>query len=549
MNLVLYICVVCSALILIIFLCAGKKSELSWWQKLLMIVFAPLVVIFGIFYILFGILPQHIRENGFHNFLPRKKGKAYPISESQSKYLSKDFVCDGEKDTLPISEFNTKYGKNLSLDDVYGQGYTDALTPEQLYDCKSFFPNRYSLQSNLPDYEYTKVSIAFAKAFVNGDFTNVASLLDDTPFLTLYKKHIIQGRSEIIQYFNKWIEASQKDGQEYRYIVQWCANQCRPGVYVQSKGHMPAILLFHIENGKIKDIIFSPSHIQSFGISFHDLDTPPFSVEYLGGYITDDSESLENHLFCPTCGSDSLLLDWYDFHMPLGIHGYSGKFSLCPDCRRIVEFLPNIRIRYEEPQTLAFPHQTPEMTPIFAPRLRCTWTFETNDEQMDFYSDEELVKIKAFNLEAYKMFDDLEKGNDAAIICANGSEQDFAISLFTELSEKGCHNSMANLFTVLWSNVEDHKKAVDWLKYIEKFDDPSLYCLWNLAVMYFMGEDLEHNVLQRDLNRANEILLRIISCKGHHLYKDDTAFFANAKKFLNSFDRINPYSIKGKDIH
>lgn len=40
-----------------------------------MIVFAPLVVIFSIFYILFGILPQHIRENGFHNFFPRKKGK------------------------------------------------------------------------------------------------------------------------------------------------------------------------------------------------------------------------------------------------------------------------------------------------------------------------------------------------------------------------------------------------------------------------------------------------------------------------------------------
>lgn len=108
---------------------------------------------------------------------------------------------------------------------------------------------------------------------------------------------------------------------------------------------------------------------------------------------------------------------------------------------------------------------------------------------------------------------------------------------------------MANLFTVLWSNMEDHKKAVDWLKYVEKFDDPSLYCLWNLAVMYFMGEDLEHNVLERDLNRANEILLRIISSQRHHLYKDDSAFFANAKKFLNSFDRINPYSIKGKDIH
>lgn len=545
----LYIYIGCILLLLLVYLIARKPNNFTAIEKSVILVFAPIFTVFGIIDVLFIIPYQQLKEKGIIHMFSKRKGKPYPLDKTDFKFYPKDIVLDGEKDKVSIDEFNKKYGTSYTLDDIYGQGYTASLSPEDIQECKSFFANRYSVQHNLPEYEYTKVAIAFAKAFISSDFSEPASFFDNAPFLILYKKLIILGRVEIVHYFTQWIEASKKDGLEYQYIVQWCANQCRPGLYVQSRDHMPFVLLFHMENGKIKDILLSPTNIQSWGISFHDLNTPPFSVEYLGGYISDDSESLENHFFCPTCGTDSLLLDWYNFEMPLGIHGYSGKFSLCPECRRIVEFLPDVRLRYEEPRSVAFPHQIPEMTPSFVPRLKGTLTFETNDEQMDFYSDEELAKVKAFNLEAYKMFDDLEKGNDAAIICANGSEQDFAISLFTELSEKGCHNSMANLFTVLWSNVEDHKKATDWLKYVEKFDDPSLYCLWNLAVMYFTGEDLEQNFLDRDLNRANEILHRIISSQKHPLYKEDTVFFANAKKFLNAFDLTNPYSIKGEEIH
>lgn len=545
-TLYLYIYLGIVVAVAILIFSTNGRSTFSTFEKAIIIILAPLFLIFGIGYALW-LLIGHIRKNGFHNLLPGKKGKAYPLDEDDFKYWAKDYVLDGEE-KLRIDEFNKKYNKSLSLDDVYGDGYISRLTPEEIFDCKTYFPHRFGLQPNMPDTPYTTAAIALGKCFATGDFSLLKDIIHEHPYLSLFKREEITGPA-ILEYFTNWVKRTNDENVPVTITIRWGVNPCRPSLFIQPKGYNRMVLFFRLEEDKIKDIFFGPQHIQDFGMDFNDLNAPTASVDSMGGYIEDDSETLSNHMFCPICGTCSDLLDWYNFHAPLGIHGYQGKFSLCPNCRRVVEVQPNIRVRYEEPQTLAFPHPMPEMTPMFKPFIKGLVTFETNDEQMDFYTDEELQDICKRNLVDYRENGDLEKGNNAAIIYSNSSNSDAAIALFTELAEKGCHNAMINLFSVLWANKEEYKKATDWLKYVEGTQDPSLWCLWNLAVMYFMGEDLKNNPLSKDHPKAKVILNRILDSKSHPHYKDEGDLFAYADKFLKLFDTLNVFALNGQDIH
>ena len=235
--------------------------------------------------------------------------------------------------------------------------------------------------------------------------------------------------------------------------------------------------------------------------------------------------------------------------MPIGIHGYGGFVSICPDCKRVVELMPNIRIRYGEPQQVPFDKPLPENITEFTPKLLGLYTFETEDDNMDFYSDEELDDVCHRNLKAYKATGDLDKGNDAAIILANGSRGDDAIAIFTELSEKGCHNAMLNLFTIYWSNKGDYKKATEWLQYITGVDAPSIKCLWNLAVLHYYGENLPNNPLPKNHIKAKELLTRIKNQPMDGYSDDFKRVIANAIKFYPLVDRLNDFSLSGIDIH
>lgn len=92
------------------------NSNLSKMQKIVMLLAAPItiaVLIIGAIVVSI----DHICKHGFHDILPRKKSKAYPLSKDDFKYWSKvTIIACSEK--MNISEFNVKYGKNLSLDDI-----------------------------------------------------------------------------------------------------------------------------------------------------------------------------------------------------------------------------------------------------------------------------------------------------------------------------------------------------------------------------------------------------------------------------------------------
>ena len=543
----IYIWIYIACMVVMLAVLLGFKSQLKSWQKVLAVLFAPAMIVLLVIGAIVLII-DHICKHGFHDILPRQKSKAYPLDREDFRFWSKDTIMAGTE-KMSIVDYNEKYGKSITLDDVYGQGYSESLTPEDLFNCKVFIPKKFGLEPNMPDYIYKTISIAFAKAFALGDISFIESYINEKTYLVLYKKDELSGKARVLSYFSDWIDKATNDNLKVKITVKWQPNQCRPAVYIKPDGYKEMVLLFYVCNDSLADIIFAPSLLQDYGCMFHDIDQPPYSVEFISNFIGEDEATQGNHLSCPTCGTDSNLIDWYKFHIPMGIHGYAGTVSICPDCKRVVELVPNIRLRYEEPQRAVFGKTHCDSLSKFTPRLLGLYTFETEDEQMDFYSEDELTDICRNNLNEYRQTGNLEKGNDAAIIYANGSFSDEAIELFTELSEKGCHNSMLNLFSIYWSNRGEYKKATEWLQYITGGDNPSIKCLWNLAVLYYFGENLPNNPLTKDHTKAKNILLHIKNIPMAGKSNDIMRVIANAIKFYPLVDKLNDFSLSGIEIH
>lgn len=77
------------------------------------------------------------------------------------------------------------------------------------------------------------------------------------------------------------------------------------------------ILIFILKEGRIDALIFGPRFIQKAGVRFHDLDTPTYNLEFMSQFFEEDAGSAQFHLSCPSCGTDSVMLDWYTFQMGL----------------------------------------------------------------------------------------------------------------------------------------------------------------------------------------------------------------------------------------
>ena len=146
---------------------------------------------------------DHIIKHGFHDLLPKRKGGVRPLKTDDFKYWPKDTILSGS-DKMAIDEYNAKFGKNLRLDDVYGQAYESSLTPEEIFNCKSRIDGRIGFEPNMPRSEYKAIAIAFARAFVSGDYSTIQDKLSDKTYLTLYKRETISGAKTIIEYFKTW---------------------------------------------------------------------------------------------------------------------------------------------------------------------------------------------------------------------------------------------------------------------------------------------------------------------------------------------------------
>lgn len=106
--------------------------------------------------------------------------------------------------------------------------------------------------------------------------------------------------------------------------------------------------------------------------------------------------------------------------------------------------------------------------------------------------------------------DEVERLNEWGIMASNKeNDAERALFHFTDAIEKGCIDAMINGFGVLW-NCECYNRAAQWLKTMNSKADKNIKCLWNEAMLYFYGSNIENNPLKRNKSKAKELLDYII---------------------------------------
>lgn len=114
--------------------------------------------------------------------------------------------------------------------------------------------------------------------------------------------------------------------------------------------------------------------------------------------------------------------------------------------------------------------------------------------------------------------DEVERLNEWGIMAENKeNDGERALFYFTEAIEKGNTNAMINGFSVLWDS-ECYNSATRWLQSMNTRDIKNIKCLWNEAMLYFYGDNIENNPLKRNKSKAKELLDFIIL--HYNIFKD-----------------------------
>lgn len=142
-----------------------------------------------------------------------------------------------------------------------------------------------------------------------------------------------------------------------------------------------------------------------------------------------------------------------------------------------------------------------------------------------------------------------EAANNLGIIALN--YEDNAIEADKWLSwavSKGSQNAMINQFTNLWTN-ERYEEGVEMLKNMRFAKNPSLRCLWNLAYLYYMGDNCPNNTIVENQHEAKSVLSIIADYNGEMVCEQEVNMPDRAHRLLEHIPSTNIYADNAIDYH
>lgn len=317
------------------------QDKESLWERvvdfLCIVSLVPLCGPFILIYLLYKWMDKIIYKNR-----PR------PVDKRKRQYFKKDTVLDANNNTMSLSEYNYKYNKSFTLDDVYGKGYTDSLSKEELDDIKKYEFGIITIQEEIPEDQYTSFAKILGQALIDGNFNTICNYFDIHSELILYGSKTIKSNENIIEYWKGWREKYVLTRKVKKINVQYNNYYSHACLKID---HM--LVLFSLSDDIVSRMMLSPISLNP-SVDYHDnLMDFSFCIDKIKSYLTpireyDGSDELiirENRIPCFQCGTKSEDLDWYDFKIEDGDIGYSGQVTICQNCNRVVEFYPNIRYR------------------------------------------------------------------------------------------------------------------------------------------------------------------------------------------------------------
>lgn len=561
----------------------SKKEEIKYF--ILAIILGPVLLPFALVYFLYSYLHKWYY-----------KDKARPMPKNRRKFYAKDCIMVNEK-IMPLCEYNKQFAKDVKLEDVYGKDYVDSLTPEDLSRMDTIMENTLAIEENLPDTVYKEASIILANALINGSFDDFERILHNDIILVLHKSKSIKGVKDTIAYWKDWVERLHNDKLSVKYEVKFCANSLRAVLSIKVKNYKEMYVMMRIVEGKITNMVSSGNPLQNPLVRYEDLDHLPYTAEYMEYHSKERITPEANRMPCLCCGKPSEKLNWHKVEINKGPLGYIGQASICPNCNKVVEYYPEILQRFNEPVESTykktpvknqqkdikdislmglrmFYNNTPLKNTKYTANLpdditiKLEFSFGIDDPEYGPCSVKEIAENSNWLLfeELRSRYKDLyeevkncyiaaledgiyEAGNNLAILAYN-YEQDVENGMiyFQKAMEGNSQNAMINYFTLLWSE-EQYKDAILHLSNVRDYSEPSLRCMWNLAILYFYGCDYTNNPLKKDAEACKYILKKIISIEDNIALQDERSVVEKAKEFLKNIDNINTYSIKGEDFY
>lgn len=545
-----------------------KLKDPMWFLVLVSVIVAPITI-----FVLFADLCVKL----YYRNRPR------PVKGSYRKNLKVDTVLDETNSTVSLAEYNRKHGTNFTLADVYGRKYVASLTPEELAsirDCSDTL----KISDDIKGDSYAEIVICYANARMSNNYLEFVKYLTNDSVLTRVEKGRCFGVMQIVDYFKRMHDKREeaKDSTDYEVLLCQYNNHAALKEMVNNS---IIYTLFLIEDNKIKHMTITPVHLH-WGIGYSPLDRPVYSKEFVAKLKGAQIEPKANHFSCPKCGKLSEELTWKRVEIPVVYHGYIGDMSICPVCGCEVEFFPEIRARYEEPQSLEDDEkQDLPRSPFFPRILGASFSFDEvlkdtscwKDLDKDFMikphpldtqnppmslqecakvfhpiflrrlyeqDKDQFAKLKACY---QKAFDDgiIAAVNNLAILCVNYEENNAqeGIDLWHKGIELGDEHSIANLFNYYWGE-ENYPAATHLLRR----HAATPFCAYNLAILYFFGQTFKGYFLKEDKVKARNYLEAIIE-KEPYESEFDNDIASNAHRFLEVFDLLSNWSQYGSSFY
>ena len=184
----------------------------------------------------------------------------------------------------------------------------------------------------LPDDVFTDAAKAISKTWMTHNTTYIETFLSDNLIYVGQNFKTIKGKDNYIDYLTDKFVRDRTSEIKIHPIVTHCDFYKHSAVVLSTKDGNAVYLLFRIENGLITHLVLTSTI--KYPIDWTEEEIKPC--------LTNVLEPKENQLPCLTCGTLSEDLQWILFcksptsQAPL--HGCEGELSICPKCKKPVEF-------------------------------------------------------------------------------------------------------------------------------------------------------------------------------------------------------------------
>ena len=258
------------------------------------------------------------------------------VAKNMRKLLRNDVKLANTDKMLTLAEYNYFFNTNYSFEDVFGKENMEKATAEKLKYYENYWLLYIDIDHYLPDDDYKRTALTFVVNFLYNDFSEFEEVLDDDVTMVVFKQKSIRGKQAVMEYWKDYRIRIKKEIVR-RFEVKFCPYYSATGLFIEIRGYAPICLLYSIEGGKIKNLVY---YLPDSGRDHHHdeiINTIPYSYVEAQKHFIADTDSISNHIPCFYCGTPSEQLEWHRARFEYYNDEIFRKISVCPKCHCVVE--------------------------------------------------------------------------------------------------------------------------------------------------------------------------------------------------------------------